>query len=138
MRVNREAELKALSAVRSGDLLDEKYMKIEIEIPESVITDAAIRAWKSSFRAPEYNHREGGEGFEAIRAEVQKHLLTLASSEEIRAAVKSAAAQLAPQIVREAVTEELKKQVKRIVKEEKDGNTLFSSNADVSGVESKP
>ena len=112
-------------------------MKIEIDIPESVITDAAIRAWKSSFRAPEYSHREGGEGYEAIRAEVQKHLLTLAASEEIRAAVKSAASQLAPQIVREAVTEELKKQVKRIVKEEKDGNTLFSSNDQTEATASK-
>ena len=103
-------------------------MKIEIDIPESIITDAAMRAWKSSFRAPEYKHGEGGEGYEAIRAEVQKHLLTIATSEEIRVAVKSAASQLAPHIVREVVTEELKKQVKRIVKEEKDGNTLFSSN----------
>jgi hypothetical protein len=110
-------------------MVGRKIMKIEIDIPESVITDAAIRAWKSSFRSPEYSHREGGEGYEAIRAEVQKHLLTLATSEEIRAAVKSAAAQLAPHIIRESVTEELKKQVKRIVKEEKDGNTLFSSNA---------
>lgn len=101
-------------------------MKIEIEIPESVIIEAAIRAWKSSFRAPEYSNREGGEGYEAIRAEVQKHLATVATLDEIRAAVKSAAAQLSPQIVREAVVEELRKQVKRIVKEEKDGNTLFT------------
>jgi hypothetical protein len=102
-------------------------MKIEIDIPESVIADAAIRAWKASFGAPEYNQREGGEGYEAIRAEVKKHIETLATTEEIRHSVKSAAAQLAPRIVREAVTEELKKQVKRIVKEEKDGNTLFAN-----------
>lgn len=103
-------------------------MKIEIDIPENIITDAAIRAWKSSFRVPEFNYRDGGEGYEAIRTEVLKHLLSIQTSEEIRNAVKSAAAQLAPHIVREAVTEELRKHVKRIVREERDGNTLFSSN----------
>lgn len=100
-------------------------MKIEIELPEVVITDAAIQAWKTSFQSSGYSGRQGGEGYQAVVVEVQKHLASSATIEEIRASVKSVAAQLAPQIVREAVTEELRKQVKRIVKEEKDGNTLF-------------
>jgi hypothetical protein len=44
-------------------------MKIEIEIPESVINEAAIQAWKSCFRQPEYLNKSG-------REEVRKHLTT--------------------------------------------------------------
>jgi rubrerythrin len=105
-----------------------KTMKMEIDIPENVITEAVVRAWKSSFRAPEYSHGQGGEGYEAILAQVKEQVMSLATSEEIRSAIKSTAAQLSPQIIRQAVAEELKKQVKRIVKEEKNSNTLFSSN----------
>ena len=101
-------------------------MKIEIEIPEIVINEAAIQAWKSCFQQPEYSHKSGGDGYEVIREEVRKHLTTLAVVEEIRASVKNYAATLAPQIVRECVTEELRKQVKRVVKEEKDAHTLFA------------
>ena len=103
-------------------------MKIEIEIPETVIVDSAIRAWKEAFRAPEYSHKQGGDGYEAIRSEVQKHVLSIAVTEAARDAVRSAASMLMPQIVRECVTEELRKHVRRIVKEERDGNTLFSAN----------
>jgi hypothetical protein len=100
-------------------------MKIEIDIPENLIKETAMRAWKVSFRQPEYHYKDGGDGYEAIRAEVQKHLMKPATIEEIRACVKSFASQLAPLVVRDAVTDELKRLVKGIVKQEKATNTLL-------------
>lgn len=106
-------------------------MKIEIEIPETVIVDAAIRAWKAAFRPPEYSHKAGGEGYEAVRSEVQKHVLSIAVTESAKDAVRSSAAMLMPQLVRECVSEELRKHIRRVVKEERESNTLFSANAKV-------
>lgn len=101
-------------------------MKLEIEVPENVITDAAVRAWRQSFKSPEYTSQSGGDGYEAVRGEVHKHITDEATTAAIRDSVKALAAQLTPQIVRECVTEELRRQVKRVVKAESDGQTLFN------------
>ena len=103
-------------------------MKIEIDIPETVIAEAARRAWYQAFRAPDYSHHSGGDGWEAVRSEVQRHVISVATNDAIREAVKQTANTLMPGIVRECVTETLRKQAKRVVKEEVDGGTLLLAN----------
>lgn len=97
---------------------------VEIELDERIISEAAVRAWKESFASPDYS-RQGGQGFEAVRGAVRKHLESVETHEAIREAVRASAKAMSEGIIRECVTEELRKQVKRIVKEERDGHTLF-------------
>jgi len=109
------------------------FMKLEIEIPETVIAEAAKRAWQQAFKAPDYSHQSGGDGWEAVKSEVQRYVISVATNESIRDAVKQTADMLMPGIVRDCVTETLRKQAKRVVKEEVDGGTLFSANASDQG-----
>jgi hypothetical protein len=104
-------------------------MKIEIELSQSVIMESAMRAWKDTFRSPQYQNQPGGEGYEQIRENVKKHLYGLEMGELIRSAVHETAASLTEPIVREYVTEELRKRVKQVVKEEMKGQTLFGPEA---------
>jgi hypothetical protein len=104
-------------------------MKIEIEIPDTIISDAAVRAWKECFHSPQYQNHAGGEGYQRIRDEVKKHLFGPEANEQIIAAVKAVAMALTEPVVRECVTEELRKRVKQIVREERKSQTLFDSEA---------
>lgn len=83
-------------------------MKIEIEVPESVIRDCAIIAWRSSFAAPHYQTGVGGAGWEAVKAEVATQISKLDVSSLVGDAVK----QFTPLVVRDIVQQELKKALK--------------------------
>lgn len=83
-------------------------MKIEIEVPESVITECAITAWRATFAAPRYESDRGAQGWETVKAEVVRQVCNIDVSELVQKAV----AQFTPLIVRDVVQQELKKAIK--------------------------
>ena len=98
-------------------------MKIEIEVPESVIVDCAIAAWKATFSSPRYESDRGAQGWETVKAEVHKQLLTLDVSDLVQKAV----AQFLPLIVRDVVQAELKKAIQAAARSAAKSADLFST-----------
>lgn len=102
-------------------------MKITVEVPESVLEDAAKAAWKQCFFRDGYGTSHGP-GYDVVIAEVRKHIASPDFIREIANDVAFLVGHVKDDIVRDAVTEELRKMAKRVVKQEIQNGTLFKDN----------
>ena len=95
-------------------------MKIEIELTESLVNDCALTALRSTFAAPLYESDRGAQGWETVRAEVDKQILGLNISELVRKAVESftpmVVRDVVQTVVRDVVQAELKKAIQKAAK----------------------
>lgn len=87
-------------------------MKIEIEVPDGMIADAALKALRIEFAPPAYIDRKGGDGYEIVREQVRSALGQL----DVSAIAKMMINQLVPSVARDIVTQELKAAVKAAAK----------------------
>jgi uncharacterized protein (DUF736 family) len=98
-------------------------MKIEIDIPDSVLIEAAYNAWKVEFRTPEYGGLNAGVGWQKVQQQVQHYIVTKLDAS---AAVSEAVSKLLPLITRDVVTVELKKIILEEFRAQKKAGTLMS------------
>jgi hypothetical protein len=98
-------------------------MKLEIEIPDSILRDAVTSAWQRSLTC-DYGSG-GGEAYRSIVAQISNYIHSQEFVVDMINAIKQSSHALVPGIVREAVVDELRKQAKRIVKEEVKAQTLL-------------
>ena len=96
-------------------------MRIEIDMPDSVVIDAAKRAFHELFKEPTFGRTPGGAGYAVLLAQVQEAIATMDFTLQIRAAAKAILAD----VVNETVDAELRRVAKSRVKGLSTAGELF-------------
>jgi hypothetical protein len=96
-------------------------MKIEIDMSDSVVIDAAKRAFHELFKQPDYGRDSGGAGYAILRDQVQEAIAGMDFTAQIQTAAKAILAD----VVNETVDAELRKVAKARVKGLSTAGELF-------------
>ena len=98
-------------------------MQITVTVDESVVVEAARKAFAEAFRAPEYRDRTGGAGYETLRGQVSEFVRNMDLREHIRGAARAAL----DNVVREVIETELRAHLKAAAKAMRQEGTLFDT-----------
>ena len=96
-------------------------MQITVTVDETVVVEAARKAFAEAFRQPEYRDRQGGAGYETLRGQVAEFVRTMDLREHIRGAARAAL----DVVVREVLEVELRAHVKAAAKAMRQTGELF-------------